>query len=91
MELFRVTFGQQYDRDPHQVFKLAHPDGWLTVEAPSYGRARDLVCALLGSAWCDLYTPESWAQIEHLFPAGELARIRVGDTPEVLIRALAGV
>ena len=30
-----ATFGQKYSYEPHPTLPFAHPDGWLTVTAPT--------------------------------------------------------
>jgi hypothetical protein len=37
---FRITFGQRYRTETHPLLGLAHPDGWVTIEAPDYDTAR---------------------------------------------------
>lgn len=74
MAVFRVTFGAQYPREPHPAFPAAHRDGYVAIEAPSEVEARIVALATLGTAWCDIYSPERWPQVAHYFPLGELAR-----------------
>jgi hypothetical protein len=52
---WRVTFGQQYAHNPHPTFPAAHPDGWVTVHAPTEKAARDATLALLGTRWAWMY------------------------------------
>jgi hypothetical protein len=70
---YRVTFGQQYPREPHPYYDRAHRDGFVTVVAPDYLSARALVIARLGVAWSDLYALDSGTEWG-LFPLGELDR-----------------
>lgn len=44
------------------------------------GRLEARACALdwIGREWCDMYGPQSWAEVAHLFPRGELARRHAG-------------
>jgi hypothetical protein len=53
---FYVTFGQKYRREEHPLWPLAHPDGWLEVEAPSEKDARLLLHKALGKYWGFIYT-----------------------------------
>lgn len=80
----RVTFGEQYRRDPHPRVTWAHPDGWLevVVEADDDAAriAREFTFDYLGIHWAFDYTPESWANnnprtIEEWYPLGVLARV----------------
>ena len=77
---YRVTFGQKYPREPHPTFGKAHRDGWVTIVAADYDTARACVTGWLGTAWCDMYGPESWPQVAHYFPLGELHRIDASET-----------
>lgn len=75
---FYVTFGGKYAREAHPRLSVAHPDGWVTIEADDYEQARAATVALLGTAWCWLHdTPRD----PEWFPAGELARF---DATKVL-------
>jgi hypothetical protein len=85
MPEYRVTFGQRYATETHPMFGGAHPDGWVTIIAPTRHRARCRVVEELGAHWCDLYGPDDgppwdgwdgWDDEwwERLFPLGELAR-----------------
>lgn len=81
MSEFRVTFGQQYPSEPHP-WPLAHRDGWLAIDAPTYAIARDLTVALLGRQWCDIYDVAAMDDDEWTgyFPLGELARVTYTET-----------
>jgi hypothetical protein len=73
METFRLTFGQQYATEPHPRFSLAHPDGWVSIEAADYEDARAFAVGMFGAGWCDLYGQgRNWDP--DYFPEGELAR-----------------
>lgn len=73
---FRVTFGQQYRRDPHpRAGTLVHPDGWWTIVADDHHQARDITAQLLGTAWSNLYDADLHADDEHFYPRGELLRV----------------
>lgn len=87
---FYVTFGQQYPREPHPMWKDAHRDGYVIVSTPdmpadaAYNLARTAVIANFGSYWSMLYDyPEFTTKIGldsapiNLFPLGALAEIRI--------------
>jgi hypothetical protein len=79
---YRVTFGQKYAREEHPRWPPAHPGGWVTVVAGSYGEARAWTVREFGIYWCDVYGAETFASNdEDLYPRGELARFRMADTP----------
>ena len=74
MSEYRVTFGQRYAREEHPRWASAHPDGWLTILAPTKSRAREVAVAFLGAYWADLYLAsdhDDWS----IYPLGELHRI----------------
>lgn len=74
MSQYFVTFGQQYRTEPHPKVKYAHPDGWLTIEAPTMAEAREKAFVELGSHWGFIYeNNKDFAR--HYFPLGELHRI----------------
>lgn len=66
-ETFRVTFGQKYSVEPHPRFNLIHPGRPIKIVATDYDDARQFAQFLLGSSWCDLYSPESWAEAAQHF------------------------
>lgn len=66
-ETFRVTFGQKYSVEPHPRFNLIHPGRPIKIVATDYDDARQFAQFLLGSSWCDLYSPESWAEAAQYF------------------------
>lgn len=72
MPEFYVTFQQRFRREPHPRLAEAHPDGWLVIEAPSYGRAKRAADDTLGEHdWSMLYqVPPD----RNFFPRGELGR-----------------
>jgi len=86
---FFVTFGQKWRHEVHPGFPAADPDGWLTIVAPGYRAAREFAFALLGTAWCDLYCPETGPPPASVFPLGELARVQAGDL-EAAVAVLRG-
>lgn len=74
MPLFYFTFGQRYRRHPHPKLGMrAHPDGWVTIEAPDWEAARQRMFSIAGAEWANQYgEPPDRA----LFPRGELFRLR---------------
>lgn len=97
MTEFRVTFGsqygsEQYGADPHPVggYDHVHRDGWWTIVAPDYDKARALVAAVLGQQWSDLYDAETHRMNEHLYPRGELLRLVHPDMARHAVHLLTG-
>lgn len=80
MAEFRVTFGQRYLREPHEM-EWVHPDGWLTVEAKDEETARDFLFNWMGLHWSFIYPAETFEP--ELFPLGELHRIEVSREGEI--------
>jgi hypothetical protein len=76
MSDYMLTFGIRYATEPHPTFSTAHPDGWVTIEAPNEQYARKLAHWIFGPAWAFLYSESTFEQSKHLFPRGEIARIR---------------
>lgn len=76
MSTIFVTFGSQYAREPHPRLPFAHPDGYLTIEAPDYRTARGIAMSMTGGAFCTDYL-ERPSDIQ--FQRGELARVIVHD------------
>jgi hypothetical protein len=75
---YYLTFGVGYEDFPHPRGDWIHPDGWVTVVAPSYHAARVVVVGLFGWHWSDIYEAEhyeSGALDVAKFPRGELMRI----------------
>ena len=93
MREYRVTFGQQYRRDPHPHLRVAHPDGWLTILAPDEEAARRQAFALLDRAWSMMYDHTEWGtDWDELYPQGELLRVAApSDGPHVLLCGSTGV
>lgn len=89
LPVFYVTFGARYAREPHPKWALAHPDGYLVLEAEDEPFAREAAWKLCGQHWAFIYTQEQmFADVRHggltaddLFPRGELARYRVSRRP----------
>lgn len=71
-----VTFGVQYARTPHPRLSFAHPDGYLSVEAPDYETARRTAVQITGGAFAFDYAERP---SDITYPRGELARIVVHD------------
>jgi hypothetical protein len=85
---YRLTFGQQYAREPHPKLPAAHPDGWVTILVEdedsadaAYAAARVIALRHAGRHWCDVYEPGDdgfdEAYWQSLYPRGELLRIGV--------------
>lgn len=81
MSEYRITFGQQYSREPHPTFRAAHPDGWATVIAPDIRTARLRATEMFGPHWSDCYTREEFElmPVDRWWPRGELARHEDAD------------
>ena len=77
MSEFRVTFPQRFRNEPHPTLPQAHPDGWLTIEAPSLGLARDIAFYRLGDEWAFIYPDDDMR--DHLYPLGEIARFKENE------------
>jgi hypothetical protein len=60
LKSFYVTFGVRYAHEPHPYWKGAHPDGWLTVQAPDEEAARLLVRTFIGLKWSMMYDSLNW-------------------------------
>jgi len=78
MNKYYVTVGQRYRQEQHPLFPRAHPDGWITVHAESYNRAREGVEQVLGEHWSVIYSELSFHK--DYFPKGEVGAIRFYDT-----------
>lgn len=69
-----VTFGVQYNNEPHPV--IDHPalsNGYVVIEAPDYETARRLAFALFGQKFSMIY--DSWDRPREQFvPLGEIGR-----------------
>lgn len=76
MAEYRVTFGVKYATEPHPTFSTAHPDGWVTIEAPTEEYARKIAMFIFTDKWAFIYPATSdyfWAA---QYPRGEIARVR---------------
>lgn len=71
-----VTFGTKYAHEPHPTLPFAHPDGYLTIEAPDYGTARGIAMAMTGGAFGTDYLERP---SDITYQRGELARVIVHD------------
>lgn len=71
---FYITFGVQYNHEPHPV--IDHPslaNGYVVIEAPDYETARRLAFAVFGQKFSMIY--DSWERPEDRFaPLGEVGR-----------------
>jgi len=74
MSLFYFTFGQRYASESHP--KGGHPDGWFTIEAESWAKARNAMIDICGSKWAAQYDDENPPDIK-TFPRGELRKLTV--------------
>lgn len=74
---YRVTFGQQYPREPHPTLALAHRDGWVAILAPDEGQARAEAHRLLTERWSMIYAPgeDGYPTTEH-YPLGCLLTVQ---------------
>jgi hypothetical protein len=79
LQEFRVTFGLEYSYKLHPTYAPAHPDGWLTIEAPDEVEARRVAVRLLGVHWSGIYPAEQDDPMWLLFPQGEVRRIPWGQ------------
>lgn len=72
---FMVTFGVQYNHEPHPV--IDHPrlaTGYVIIEAPDYDTARRLAFALFGQKFSMIYDDLNRRQALEYYPLGELGR-----------------
>lgn len=74
LKQFYFTFGQRYRTEPHPLGTLAHPDGYVCVEAENSEEARKFMHSLCGLAWSGCYyePPE-----DRYYPRGEVKRYTV--------------
>lgn len=79
---FYFTFGQQYSYTEHPKLKpeYAHPDGWVTVEAPDELAARLWFAKNFTNAWSSTYVGDDFFGSYDYYPRGELAKFTV-DSP----------
>lgn len=90
MPNFYVTFGQKYRHEPHPMFKDAHPEGWVRVEAVDEYEARNLIASCIGPVWSFIYDERRFnpeAAKMRWYPKGELASItEAGASTEALVQ-----
>jgi hypothetical protein len=75
---FYVTFGQRYriEQHPHPINGVyPHPDGWVTIEAPSAEAARAAAVKAFGIGWAFIYHAEDWDHDSPWYSRGELGVI----------------
>ncbi len=79
MELFYVTFGVQYTKNPEYgepTQRGMHKDGYAVIEAPDEETARAIAKAVFGDEWSRLYTAAEYDVDNRKYqPDGELLRI----------------
>lgn len=80
MSLYYVTFGQKYAHEDHPRIPTAHPDGWLTIEAPDEETARDKAFELTDGAFAFMYDKQPDILV---YPRGEVCRVSASK-PEAL-------
>lgn len=83
MNTYYATLGVQYKHEPHPVLTAsqANPDGWLEVQAQTEERAREIIHAVLGSAYAFLYREDSFTDRDRWHPLGCLGVIVHGVFP----------
>ena len=91
MPEYRITFGQQYPREPHPTLALAHRDGWVALIAPDEGAARDEAIRVLDVRWSMIYAPgDPGYPTTEVYPLGERLRIQAPtDQAVYLLRGYA--
>lgn len=67
---FFLTFGVQYNSEPHPEWPECNPKGWVRITAPTYEEARSLAIERFGLNW-SMLTPSVHFNTR-FFPAGEL-------------------
>jgi hypothetical protein len=81
---FYLTFGVQYRREPHPLWKGADPDGWVKIMARDEPEARHVAGLYFGKHWSMLYPgqyfPEALNKAKY-YPKGELLVLEVGVYP----------
>lgn len=85
MQLFYLTFGVQYGRELHPTWAGANGNGWVTIEATDYTRARGLAVAYFDLRWSMLNPAAHFDTADHqarYYPQGELVRITQGVQPD---------
>jgi hypothetical protein len=74
MSQFYFTFGQRYKHEPHP--KGGHPDGWFTIEAKDWDKARQAMVDICGPKWANQYDDTNPPDLK-TFPRGELRKLFV--------------
>ena len=82
MSNFYLTFGQKYAEEPHPKFALAHPNGYVRIQAENYEQAREFAFREFGPYWAFLYDEEDFAenldmQTSH-YPGGRIGDFKAG-------------
>jgi len=65
-----LTFGIQYNTEPHPTWPECNPKGWIRINAPTYEEARNIAIEWFGLDW-SMLTPSVHFNPK-FFPAGEL-------------------
>lgn len=65
-----LTFGIQYNSQPHPMWAECNPKGWVRITAPTYEDARAIAVDRFGLDW-SMLTPSVHFN-PNFFPAGEL-------------------
>lgn len=76
MQNFYMTFGVQYNHEPHPTWDGATGQGWVKVVAENYDDARSMVETRFGQAWSFLYPEEHFTEKSRsYYPMGEILSI----------------
>jgi len=68
MPQYRLTVGQKYREEEHP--QGLHPDGWVTINADDYDKAREKAFQNFGPKWAFIYDVDGLD--DKMFPRGEL-------------------
>lgn len=83
---FYLTFGSQYGVEDHPILPgLAHPDGWIRLDAPDEGFARQFLAVWLQGTYSMIYAgtdPHSPLATTRYYPRGELAHFELRRNPD---------
>lgn len=79
---YHFTFGVQYSHTPHPHWAGAHPDGWLSVLAPTEDAARRVVSRFISNVYAFSYPKDR--HDPSYYPLGELAQISTNAVGEVI-------
>lgn len=80
---FYVTFGEMYRTTEHPYFTNAHPDGYLTIDAPDELAARHAAIARIGNHWACLYTANEFAEQAADFPRNAIGYLAALPNPAI--------